>query len=130
MCQGSPKSEVLCHARTSGIVSGMAIAPQTRTLRDQLTELEKTLHEVTIHTTAPYRNAASYRGTVSEVGIDYVTVQSADGLTDCALFHIVSVTWNPPPRAIGAIGRGARQPDTYRESAHLPSWPAAARGSP
>ena len=63
--------------------------PPRRTLRDQLLDAEQLRHPLNITTAAGH----SLSGTLTDVGIDYVTIESESSTSDVALFHIVSVGW-------------------------------------
>ncbi len=68
--------------------SHMTTPPARRTLRDQLLDAEQARAEVTIETAT-----GNHRGFIKEVGVDYATLKTEQGETDCALFHIVSVDY-------------------------------------
>lgn len=65
------------------------LPPPRRTLRDQLLEAEQLRCKLEITTVDGGRIA----GTPSDVGIDYVALQTTDRTVDIALFHIVSIGW-------------------------------------
>jgi len=66
----------------------MTGTPLRCTLRDRLLEAEQVRHPVTVQMVG-----AIHGGLVEDVGVDYVTIRTERGEVDCALFHVVSITW-------------------------------------
>lgn len=60
-----------------------------RTLRDQLLDAEQSRSVITVDIADK-----AHRGTVRDVGVDYVTIMTGDGMVDCALFHVRAVEWD------------------------------------
>lgn len=59
------------------------------TLRDRILEAEKLSHPLAVITSS----GARVDGIPTEVGIDFVEIQTEERPVDVALFHIESVAW-------------------------------------
>lgn len=63
--------------------------PAPASLRDRLLEAEQLRTSIDVCPSG----SEPVRGRVRDVGLDHVTVETADGIVDVALFHIVSIRW-------------------------------------
>ena len=59
------------------------------TLRDRILEAEKLSHPLAVVTAS----GARFDGIPTEVGIDFLEIQTEDRPVDLALFHIESLAW-------------------------------------